>query len=157
MPKRKADPKLIQQLQQHQPRPTPAHQRRIAILNVLTWRGFSTWQALVTEVERELGAGVFGKSPRSCVHSDIRALRAAGIAIGYFRGRTPGYFIRLESASEPIQRAIRQALHDLDFDHLDRIAKHPPARRLEAVFEMSTFARELSEAGKRDRKTSDES
>lgn len=50
-----------------------------------------------------------------------------------------------------MQDAIRQVFHELDFEHLDRTAKVSPARRVEAVFEMSAFARELNEAGKRDR------
>jgi hypothetical protein len=125
----------------------------MAILEVLARRGFSPRDTLIREVEAQLTPGVFGAAPPPRRWSDMRALREAGIAIGYSRARgTEGYFLRLESLSEEIQTVIRQVMREIDFDHLDRVAKASPERRLEAVFEMSEFVRSLSEAGRQDQR-----
>ena len=146
------NPDLLRKLVAHEAAQNPALKRRMVIVDVLAQRGFTAWTALVPAVERVCGVGCFGRSPQARVWSDIRALRDAGIAIGYSRSAgTEGYFLRLESLSEPVQRVIRQVMREIDFDHLKRMRAVDPARRVEAVFEMSTFAREPSEAGRRDR------
>lgn len=102
----RANPVLMQQLLDYTAQHNPALRRRMAILDVLAWRGFSTWDVIVAEVENVLGAGVFGRSPQARVWSDIRALREAGIALGYsrrkglkpFENDTPGTAARRDTA-----------------------------------------------------------
>jgi len=50
-----------------------------------------------------------------------------------------------------VQLVIRQVMREIDFEHLDRVAQASPERRVEAVFEMIDFAREISQAGRQDR------
>jgi hypothetical protein len=150
MPPWTQNPTLIAQLLEHEARHNPALRRRLAIITVLEQRGFTPWHGIVQHVENELGTGVFGKSPQARVWSDIRALRDAGIVIGYSRikGAT-GYYIGLESVQEEIRTVIEQVFRDLDFEHLKRVAKAPPAQRMDSLFKMIAFGIELSEAGRR--------
>jgi hypothetical protein len=152
VPDWKTNPVLVRQLLEHEARQNPALRRRMAILEVLARRGFSPRDTLIREVEAQLTPGVFGAAPHPRLWSDLRALREAGIAIGYSRALgTEGYFLRLESLSEEIQTVIRQVMREIDFDHLDRVAKASPARRVEAVFEMIDFAHEVAQAGQQHR------
>ncbi len=129
----------------------------MAIVEVLDRRGFTPWETLVARVEETLGAGCFGRTPQARVWSDIRALREAGVAIGYSRARgTVGYFLRLEALPVHVQNTIRAVMREIDFEHLDRVAQVSPARRVEAVFEMSVFGRELHEAGQRYREQTEQ-
>jgi hypothetical protein len=153
VPDWKTNPVLVRQLLEHEARQNPALRRRMAILEVLARRGFSPRDTLIREVEAQLTPGVFGAAPHPRLWSDMRALREAGIAIGYSRAQgTAGYFLRLESLSAEIQTVVQQVMREIDFDHLDRVAKASPERRLEAVFEMSEFVRSLSEAGRQDQR-----
>lgn len=146
------NPDLLQRLVAHEAGQNPAFWRRMVLVDVLAQRGFVPWDDLVAAVETTCGAGCFGTSPQARVWSDIRSLREAGVAIGYSRTTgTEGYYLRLEALSESVQRVIRQVFRELDFEHVQRMARTDPARRVEAVFAMSAFARELSEAGRRDR------
>jgi hypothetical protein len=146
------NPALIAKLRDYEANPTPARRRRLAIVGVLERRGFTPWPGLVHWVERELGEGGFGQSPHSRVLSDIRALRDAGVAIGYSRRKgAEGYYLGLESVREDIQTVIRQVFRELDFEHLRRIKQVSPDRRVEGVFELIDFAQQISEAGKRAR------
>jgi hypothetical protein len=146
------NPTLIAQLLDYEARRNPALRRRLAILDVLDRYSFTPWQNLVQRVEETLGGGVFGTSPQVWVWSDIRALRDAGVAIGYSRIKgIEGYYLRLTMASEAIQTVIRQVSRELDVDHLKRLKHVSPDRRVEGVFELIDFARQIAEDGKRAR------
>lgn len=146
------NPDLLHRLMAHEAAHNPVLRRRMALVDVLAERGFVRWSDLVTAVEAACGAGCFGRSPQARVWDDIRLLRAAGIAIGYSRGAgTQGYFLRLEALSAPVRAVIAQVAREMDVAHLRRTARVAPARRVEAVFGMSAFAREVSEAGRRER------
>ena len=151
------NPALIAQLLDYEARQNPPLRRRMTIISVLERHSFTPWQEIVQHVEHELGAGVFGTSPQSTIWHDIRALRDAGIAIGYSRMKgIEGYYLRLTMASEEIQTVIRQVRRELDLEHLERIKQVSPNRRVEGVFELIDFAQQISEDGKRAR-TSEES
>lgn len=146
------NPDLLRRLMAHEAAHNPVLRRRMALVDVLAQRGFVRWPDLVAAVEATCGAGCFGRTPQARVWDDIRALRAAGIAIGYSRGAgTQGYFLRAEALGEQVREVIAQVAHELDVAHLQRTARVAPARRVEAVFEMSAFAREVSEVGRRER------
>lgn len=146
------NPVLTAQLLEYEARQNPALNRRMAIISVLERRGFILWADLVWHVEQVLGAGVFGTSPQACMWSDIRALRVAGIAIGYSRRKgAAGYYLGLEAVSEDIRMTIEHVFREMDFKHLQRIKQIAPDRRIESVFEMIDFARQIAEDGQRAR------
>jgi len=129
---------------------SPALRRRIALAEVLAARGLTEREPLIRAVEERVGTGVFGASPHAALWGDLRALRGAGIPIGYSRLRgASGYFLRIDALPPAQAEALRNAVRDMDWDRLDLAAKATPQRRVEAVFEMSQFAREVSEAGRR--------
>ena len=148
----KNDPALLWRLLAREATHNPALRRRIAIVDVLARRGFTPWDALVEAVEQDVGPGVFGLSPQTRLWRDLRALRDAGIAIGYSRARgTTGYFLKLEALPDPVQTAIRQVMRELDFEHLDRIAEFSGPQRIEAMFALTDFIRDVAQAGQQDR------
>jgi hypothetical protein len=148
----KDDPHILWLLLSHQAAQNPALRRQLTILDVLTRRGFTPWKTLVETVESEVGAGCYGKSPQARLWGDLRALRAAGIGIGYSRRKgMEGYFLHYKFMGERVATVLDQVFRELDFEHLDRIAKFPPERRLQAMFDMIDFIHEVSEAGKRER------
>jgi hypothetical protein len=150
----RSNPAIVHRLLTYEAQQNPALRRRLAVLDALDRRSFTPWQGLVQQVEAELGAGIFGTSPQACVWNDIRVLRAAGIAIGYSRMKgIEGYYLRLAMASEDVQTVIRQIARELDVEHLKRLKRVSPDRRVEGVFELIDLAQQISEDGQRARKS----
>ncbi len=148
------DPAILMKILAHEAGQNLPLRRRMAIMDVLTRRGITPWQDLVHTVEEEVGAGAYGESPQTRLWADLRALREAGIMIGYSRrkGHT-GYFLRAESIGEPASSAFAQVFRELDLEHLDRMAEIPGWRKMRAAMELSEFGRKISERGRQKRES----
>jgi hypothetical protein len=125
----------------------PALARRLAIVEVLSDGRPHTCHDLLQAVEDCLGPGCFGRSPGQTLWTDMRALRARDLRIGYSRSPgTKGYYLKYP----PLGALVKQGWEDSPNPVQTEIYRSMSnTRKMQAMFDLFEFVLHQAQVGTR--------
>jgi hypothetical protein len=127
----------------------PSLARRMAIVEVIMDGRPHPSSDLRAAVEHRLGEGCFGDQVERTLESDISALRAWRIRIGYSDGpEVVGYYLKDPAVETQRQRSYEEESHPLQ---IEIFRTWDNARKMRSMFEMFEFALRQVEIATRSR------